>query len=280
MAYRDLALKSAEIEELSDIYFFRPLGWLVAQAAKTVSVSPAALTVIGGLVGIAGGAFLYDERRGLIGFAILILHSIIDSADGQLARLTGRVSEMGRVLDGLSGYVTHAAIFLAIAAGLFHRGWSASVFIWMLLAAVATAIHAGMYDYHRSIYTGIVNEGRIPVQLTAKMPVPLRALFALYLVIQRWVVGLHADVERTLATRAIDGRVADEDRASYREYFYPLVRGWNFLGDNTRFYVLGVLAFFHRLDLFFAFILVVMNVALLVLWFWQRSVDRRFLTRS
>src|SRR3954471_10418400 len=200
MAYRDLALKSAEIEELSDIYFFRPLGLLVARAAKTVAVSPAALTIIGGFVGAVGGAFLYDERRALLGFAILILHSIIDSADGQLARLTGRVTQMGRVLDGLSGYVTHAAIFLAVAVGLFYRGWNPSVFIWMLLAAMATAIHAGMYDYHRSTYTAIVNEGRIPVHAAATMPFPLSSLFALYLLIQRWVIGLHADVETALAS--------------------------------------------------------------------------------
>ena len=280
MAYRDLALKSAEIEELSDLYFFRPLGWLVAQAAKAVGLSPAALTIIGGLVGAVGGAFLYDERRGLVGFTILILHSIIDSADGQLARLTGRVSEMGRVLDGLSGYLTHAAIFLAIAAGLVHRGWNVSVFIWMLLAAMATAVHAGMYDYHRSLYTAVVNEGRIPVPAPMKMPSPLRALFGVYLVVQRALVGLHADVEASLATKSIDGRIPNEYRVAYREHFYGLVRGWNFLGDNTRFYLIGVLAFFHRLDLFFPFILLLMNLALVILWLWQRGADRRFLTRS
>ncbi len=280
MAHSDLALKSAEIEELSDIYFFRPLGWVVAQAAKAVSLTPATLTVIGGLVGLVGGALLYDERLGLVGFAILILHSIVDSADGQLARLTGRVTEMGRVLDGLSGYVTHAAIFIAIAAGLFHRGWNLSVFIWMLLAAMATAVHAGMYDYHRSTYTAIVKEGRIAVHAAATMPFPLSGLFALYLLIQRWVIGLHADVETALATRASDGQIRNEDRVSYREHFYPLVRGWNFLGDNTRFYAIGALAFFHRLDLFFVFILVPMNLALVILWVWQRVVDQRFLARA
>ncbi|MFL6590408.1 MAG: CDP-alcohol phosphatidyltransferase family protein [Chthoniobacterales bacterium] len=277
MAHSDLALKSAEIEELSDVYFFRPLGWVVAQGAKTIAITPAALTLIGGLVGIAGGALLYDQRLSFIGFAVLILHSILDSADGQLARITGQVTEMGRVLDGLSGYVTHAAIFLAIAAGLLHRGWDGSVFIWMLLAAAATAVHAGMYDYHRSTYTTIVNEGRIPAHASAKMPPLLSAAFRLYLVIQRWLVGLHADVETALAARASNNQIRNDDRVAYREHFYPLVRGWNFLGDNTRFYAIGALAFFHRLDLFFVFILVLMNTALVVLWVWQRVADRRFL---
>jgi phosphatidylglycerophosphate synthase len=277
MAHSDLALKSAEIEELSDIYFFRPLGRLVAAAGKAIGLSPAALTLIGALVGIAGGALLYREQLGLIGFAILILHSILDSADGQLARITGRVTELGRVLDGLSGYATHAAIFVALALGLIERGASSSVFLWMLLAGAATAIHAGMYDYHRSIYTAVVDKGRLPDHAIATVPPPISWFSALYLMIQRRLIGLHAEVEGRLARRSNDGQVRDEDRAAYRESFYTVVRGWNLLGDNTRFYAIGVLAFLHRLDLFFAFVLLPMNLALILLSIWQRTADRRFL---
>ena len=68
-----------------------------------------------------------------------------------------------------------------------------------------------------------------------------------------------------------------DDRARYRAAFYGPVRGWNLLGDNTRFYAIGVLAWLHHLEWFFAFILVPMNVALGVLWCWQRRADRRFL---
>jgi phosphatidylglycerophosphate synthase len=280
MAQSDLALKSAEIEELSDLYFFRPLGLLVAQAARTVGLTPVALTAIGALIGITGGALLYDERLALIGFVVLIFHSIVDSADGQLARLTGRTSELGRVLDGLSGYVTHAAIFVGIAAGMVHRGANASIFGWMLLAAMATAIHAGMYDYHRSTYTAVVDQGRIPSSTIPKMPPPLSSLFALYSFIQRRLIGFHAAVEALLSSRATSGHVRNEDRAAYRQHFYAVVRGWNFLGDNTRFYAIGALGFSHRLDLFFGFVLLPMNLALIILWFWQRAADRQFLARG
>jgi hypothetical protein len=85
-------------------------------------------------------------------------------------------------------------------------------------------------------------------------------------------------VEQTLAARSTAGRVRDEDRARYRESFYPLVRGWNFLGDNTRFYAIGVLALLHRLDLFFPFVLVPMNLALIIFWLWQRQADQKFLS--
>ena len=80
-----------------------------------------------------------------------------------------------------------------------------------------------------------------------------------------------------IAARAHDGVVSDADRASYRTCFYWPVRGWNFLGDNTRFYAVGVLAWIHHLEWFFAFVLVPMNLAMAALWLWQRRADRRFL---
>jgi hypothetical protein len=277
MAHSDLALKSAEIEELTDIYFFRPLGLVVARAANALGLTPIGLTLIGTIIGVAGGAVLSDERLGLLAFAILIVHSIIDSADGQLARITNRVTELGRVLDGLGGYATHVAIYLAIGLGLVHRGGHGSILVWMLLAGIATAIHAGMYDYNRHVYIGVVADARLPMHPSRNIPPPIGWLFRIYLSFQRWIIGTHADVEAALAARSVDGRVRDDDRARYREIFYPLVRGWNFLGDNTRFFAIGVLALFHRIDLFFAFVLVCMNAAFVGLWLWQRSADRRFL---
>ena len=277
MPFRDLALKSAEIEELSDVYFFRPLGWLVARGAEAVAITPIGLTAIGTIIGVAGGALLYDERLGLAAFGLLILHSIVDSADGQLARLTGRVSELGRVLDGLSGYATHIAIYLGIALGLVHRTGDSRHLLWMLLAGIVTPFHAGMYDYHRQVYTAVVMEGQLPKPESQQIPPPIGWLFRLYLTAQRWVIGKHAAVEAALAARFVDGKVRDDDRARYRKAFYPLVRGWNFLGDNTRFYAIGVLVLLHRIDLFFLFVLGPMNLALIILWLWQRRADQKFL---
>jgi phosphatidylglycerophosphate synthase len=275
---KDLAFKSVEIEELADVYFFRPLGSLVARGARATGTTPSGLTIAGAFIGMAAGALLYDERLGLIAFALLILHSIVDSADGQLARMTGQVTELGRVLDAAGGYVTHVAIFLAIGANLLHRGWSGLILVWMLLAGIATAIHAQMYVYHRDSYIAVVTKGQaLEAPAPTNVPPQIGWLVRAYFGTQRWFVGLHGKVETALAARADAGRIREDDRASYREIFYPLVRGWNFLGDNTRFFAVGVLVCLHRIDLFFAFVLVAMNLAFVLLWFWQRSADRRFL---
>jgi hypothetical protein len=92
------------------------------------------------------------------------------------------------------------------------------------------------------------------------------------------LIGPHVEVEAVLARPGRGNLVPDEDRRRYRECFQSVVRGWNLLGDNTRFYAIGVLALLHRMDLFFPFVLTVMNLALIILWLWQRRADHKFLS--
>jgi len=251
---------------------------MVARCAGALGVTPIQLTIFSMLFGIAGGALLYNEGLGLLGFALLIIYSVFDSADGQLARLTARVTELGRVLDGVGGYVTHAAIYISISAGLLQRGESAAIIILAALAAIANAVQAQMYDYHRHHYAMIVVKSFVPRDDPAKIPsARMRWLYRGYLAIQQMFNHLHLEVESLIAARATAGAVREDDRASYRDCFCRPMRGWNLLGDNIRFCAIGVLACLHRIDLFFAFILVPMNLALITLWFWQRSADHKFL---
>jgi phosphatidylglycerophosphate synthase len=273
-----LAFKAYEIEELADVYFFRPLGMVVARAARALRLTPTFITVSGAFVGVAGGVLLYDARLAFAGFALIILHSILDSSDGQLARMTGQVTELGRLLDGIGGYVTHAAIYIAIVAAGLARGVGATVLFWAILAAIANGAHAQMYDYHRAVYARVVRRNvRASAGPAASGPDVHRGVLAAYERVQARLAGLHRAVEAAIDERSSGGIVRAEDRERYRASFYWPVRGWNLLGDNTRFYAVGVLAWLQHLDWFFAFILVPMNAAFALLWLWQARADRRFL---
>jgi len=267
-----LAFKAYEIEELADVYFFRPLGMVCARAARAVGLTPTIVTLIGAGVGIAGGALLYDQRFGLVGFAALVLHSVIDSADGQLARMTGQVTDLGRILDGVGGYLTHVAIFLAIAESMLDRYGVGMVAALVAGSAVSTILHAQMYDYYRASYARIVVKREPASRVEASYGVA-----RMYEALQRIVAGDHERVEAAIAARASNPAVVELDRLAYRACFYWPVRGWNAMGDNTRFYAIGVLAWTHRLDWFFGFVLLPMNALFAVLWAWQRRADRRFL---
>ena len=276
-----LAYKAYEIEELVDIYFFRRLGYVVAHAARVVRLSPNQVSMLAALAGMAGGALLYAPPLAFAGFALLVLHGVIDSADGQLARMTNQTSEIGRVLDGVSGYLTHVAIFVAIAAGEMSRGAGWGTFGLAAAAGFFTAIQAQMYDYHRTTYAAIAVKALVaaPVRTgrASRTRSGLYRVLAAYEALQQRIAGLHPQVERVVAVRADDGRVRQEDRQRYRALFYRPVRGWNLLGDNVRRYAIGVLALLQQLDWFFGFILVPMNAVLVGMWLWQRRADRRFL---
>jgi hypothetical protein len=274
-----LAYKAYEIEELVDVYFFRRLGYVVAVAARLARLTPNQVSILAGLVGSAGGVLLYDDRLMFVGLALVVFHGVVDSADGQLARMTGQVSELGRLLDGVAGYATHAAVYLAIVARVVSQGGGWTILGWALLAGGFTALQAQMYDYHRTTYARLAIKGVAEPggPAAGRSPRDVPALVRVYEAVQRTLAGDHALVEAALASRATGATVRAEDRARYRANFYRLVRGWNLLGDNVRRYALIVLAVAGRLEWFFGFILLPMNVVLVVLQLGQRRADRRFL---
>jgi phosphatidylglycerophosphate synthase len=269
-----LAFKAYEIEESVDVYFFRRLGIVSAWGARALRLSPNAVSILAGLVGATGGALLASERYDWLGVLLIWLYGVLDSADGQLARLTGRTSEWGRVLDGVAGYVTHIAAYLAILARMRADGGTWWVVPLALAAGLATIVHAQLYDYHRTSYAAIVVKG-CPASSTSAIPAG-RGIVGAYERTQRVLAGLHPAVESIVASHAIDGVVTATDRARYRDAFLGLMPGWNLFGDNVRRYAFAVLMFAGRLEWFFGVVLL-MNVPLAVVWLLQRRADARFI---
>ena len=273
-----LAYKAYEIEELVDIYFYRRLGYVVAHAARIARLSPNAVSILAGLIGAAGGALIAWPHLGLFGVALLVLYGIVDSADGQLARMTGQSSELGRILDGAAGYVTHISLYLAIVAVVRRGGGSWWVLGMATASGVCTAVQAQLYDYHRTAYAAFAIKGRAPTELTAPSARgAFGPLAARYAASQRALLGLHRSVEQMIAARSSGDVVRDDDRQRYRECFYRPVRGWNLLGDNVRRHAMAVFVLMQHPEWFMAFTLGPMNLVLLGLWLYQRAADRRFL---
>ena len=94
---------------------FRPLAHLVVLALAPLRVPPAAVVLASAGFGVAGAVEL--ARGHLVVAALLVqAKTVFDNADGQLARLTGRVTDFGRYLDSECDLLVDAALF----AGL---GW-------------------------------------------------------------------------------------------------------------------------------------------------------------
>ncbi|MDE6381887.1 MAG: CDP-alcohol phosphatidyltransferase family protein, partial [Muribaculaceae bacterium] len=110
------SLKSMDTEEHIDLYFYRPIGYAWAVLARRLGITPNAITIASIFLGVGAGiCFYYDNIWiNIAGALLLIWADSFDSADGQLARMTGQYSRVGRILDGVSGDLWFAAIYVAI----------------------------------------------------------------------------------------------------------------------------------------------------------------------
>ena len=80
--------------ELLCEYAFRPAAQLVVLALRPLRVAPPAVVVANAACGLAGAVAI--ARGDLIAGALLLqTKTLLDNADGQLARATGRVSVLG-----------------------------------------------------------------------------------------------------------------------------------------------------------------------------------------
>jgi archaetidylinositol phosphate synthase len=112
-------------ELLADL-LFRPLAQPVVAVSRLLRIPPTALVLANAATGLVGAVAIASGQ--LAGGALLLqLKTVLDNADGQLARVSGRVTAAGRYLDTESDLVVNAAVIGAI-------GYSAGA---PLLAAVA-----------------------------------------------------------------------------------------------------------------------------------------------
>ncbi len=94
-------------------FAFRPLSNLFVPLLRRLNVSPPAVVLANAAVGLL--AALAVGRGQLIGAAVLLqLKTLLDNMDGQLARITGRVTLTGRYLDTLADLLVNAALFAAL----------------------------------------------------------------------------------------------------------------------------------------------------------------------
>ena len=103
----EATLKSIETENYFDRLFYRPIGYKIANAIKNTGITPNVVTIISIFIGISAGIcwyFPHDIILALLGILALVIANILDCVDGQLARMTGIKSQVGRILDGFAGF--------------------------------------------------------------------------------------------------------------------------------------------------------------------------------
>lgn len=156
------SFKSNDTEEWLDVHFTRPIGLVFALFWNKLGVHPNVITILSNFLGIGAAYMFYhtDLWHNVAGVVLLMFANFCDSTDGQMARLTGKKTLVGRVLDGFSGDVWFFAIYVALCLRLMPQNIPGTMVrwgfvIWALALVAGVFCHspqASLADYYRQIH--------------------------------------------------------------------------------------------------------------------------------
>jgi len=268
--------KAREVEGILDLYFYRKIGFWLAQFFARLNVTPAGVSLFGALCGvIAGHLYFYRNlSTNIIGMALHVFANALDNADGQLARLTGRESREGRVIDSLADHLIFLSIYVHLALRCSIEGASPLVWLLAVTAGISHGLQGAAADYYRTTYLYFV-KGGLPVDLDSSMilrssyrklrwrdqPWP-KFLLALYLNFTRQQEMLAPRVKklRDTANGLFHGQLPGWLRERYRSSARPMFKWWGLLMTNTRMLVLFALLFIGQPIWYFWFELIPLNL--------------------
>jgi phosphatidylglycerophosphate synthase len=128
-------------------FMTRPLASLIVRAVFKTSVTPNQLTLVSFILGLASGiAFLGGSHSFFIlGGILLQLSSILDCADGMLARSKDVCTRYGALLDLFCDRIVDFCVLTGIAFGWLRYSGNQKLF-------VAALISIGLYFLQVSLY--------------------------------------------------------------------------------------------------------------------------------
>lgn len=288
------SLKSMDTEEHIDLYFYRPIGYGWALLAKKLGVTPNAITIASIFLGVGAGVCFYFNNIwwNLLAVFLLIWADSFDSADGQLARMTGQYSRLGRILDGLSGDIWFASIYIAIClrenvTSDFFSAHHWVIWVVAVVTGICHGIQAAMADYYRQYHLWFLKgETGSELENSADLRKKYESLgwkrnFFKKLVMRfylSYTVGQEKRTPRMQQLRAVIRKrfgthVPESFRNEFRAMSLPLMKYTNILSFNVRTIALFVAVLIFRMPwLYFAFELTVLNIILIYMMYRHEKI--------
>ena len=280
------SLKLIEVEETFDLYFYRPLAFLIVKLVYPTNITPNQLTFAAIIMGIIGACF-YAQGLPLyfiIGALFYMMFNIFDCSDGQLARIKKNGTHSGRIVDGLADYISTVSVFIGIGIG-FANSQSNPGFWWMLIVITGASniVHSVLVDYYRTRFLDYVLERK------STFDEDLDDFQSEYDKIKdqkgNWfdkiAIGLYLKYNGLQSKLTSNKKEDTLFKASSAEYFKKnklIIRFWILMGPTHQITALILCSFFNRFDIFFGIMIIVFNLLALILWIIQQQIDKTFKT--
>jgi hypothetical protein len=246
--------------------------------------------------GVVAGVFFGTATRmgNLYGSLSLLIANIFDCSDGQLARVRGTSSRLGKTLDGIADGATYLSVTGGICFAM-ARSSGMACWVWILYGFGMLAsglLHTSLFDYFKNefiFYTVPEYHEKLEgLESLEKQRQALREtggkkwqefLLSAYLLFYsvQWTVlrlilpsGYRGYLYWYPNNPRVPKRVKEAMRGNYRHYNQLLVRGWSLIGATAHVTVAIIAPLFGRTDLVLWVICVPFNLYALVLMLLQR----------
>jgi hypothetical protein len=146
--------RARELQDPLNHYLYHPLAWQLARLLSKTPLTPNVVSVFGGLL-VVLAAIAYTQSgwpyTAALGLALHMGWHVVDGADGDLARITGRASPLGELIDGVCDYTSHIVLYLVLG-WLLSATIGVSAYWWMLGAGLSHIIQSNHVEVQRRSY--------------------------------------------------------------------------------------------------------------------------------
>jgi phosphatidylglycerophosphate synthase len=177
-----MAKLAAEHKFIDVSDYGRPIATAIANALKNTVFTPIHVTIAFGISGLLAVYCILENHYYLAGL-FLITKSILDAADGELARIKNTPSYTGRYLDSIFDIILNFLILIAICYV------STSSYTLTLIAFVCVQLQGTLYNYYYVILrnksigadtTSKIFEYKVPKAFPNEKQITVDVFFSLY----------------------------------------------------------------------------------------------------
>ncbi len=251
-ASTDQVSSAEEIIEPVNRYLHNPLAASIVQLLKDTSVTPNQVTYFSVFVGLVSAYTFSIGTLQAFFFAGILLEIvlILDCVDGQLARAKGCSSDLGRLLDGIAGYVIYLSVLTGIMIGIDKEHISLVVF------GLITIMRGIAYDYCKLTiittiqkgYDGSVKEILDTYLKISKNNSTLLKIYYYYLQLQRLIFcGYFTSLGKFVGSEKgnyNDCFLSSTERKNYQKKIRPLMVAWSWNGVDLPLFTLVLMSLF------------------------------------
>ena len=279
--------RKRELQDGLNQYFYHPLAWQLARALSATPITPNMVSVLGALL-VVGAGIAYAQpwypASAALGMTLHMGWHVVDGADGDLARITGKASPIGEMVDGICDYASHVILYFILGWLLhFQIGWLwANVAMWA--AGISHIVQSSHVEAQRRSYQYWVYDVPWLKTTHAAAGAPTRrgglgGLAALYLRVANGATPVADRIDAAVVAAEGNAAGRDEIRNAVRAEWGPLLTLYKFLGPNPRAIVLGLSMFAGSPLYYFVYQAVVLNILLVMSVRMHNAATRRVAAR-